>query len=96
MKESVGENSSSFMTYDSFLPVLFSRLAFEVEIPVLIQFIKTEFGINEIEYLEDGIFKVSNAVKKIFIDFTKEDLSYLQKTISKGYRDIEDYKRNFQ
>lgn len=77
------------LTYDALLPMLYSHISQNIEIPVLIDFIETEFGINGVEYEEDGIFSVSEDAFNLFTSINKEDIGNIVNDVMKGWQEIE-------
>mgnify|MGYP001368920351 CR=1 FL=1 len=78
------------LSYDALLPALFSHISQSIEIPVLIDFIKTEFGIEHLEYLEDGIFEMDEKAFEIFLGVEEGDIDYLRNNITNGWNEIEE------
>jgi hypothetical protein len=77
----VRRSERMIITYDELLPAVFYRFAYEIEIPALIGFVKSEFGVA-LEYKGDSLFEVvSGDVKclKPDIDEIDEVISILQK-----------------
>lgn len=69
------------ITYDELLPALFYRVGYEVEIPLLIDFIDSEFGVR-LEYEGDSIFRVVSgdaACLKPDVETINEIISTLKK-----------------
>ena len=52
----ITNKGNELFTYDELLPALFYRVGYEVEIPVLVDFIESEFGVK-LEYEGDSIFR---------------------------------------
>jgi len=63
---------------------------------VLVDFIKTEFGIEHLEYLGDGLFEMDENTFKFFMNVDGETISYLVDYIVTGWQEIEQKKKNKQ
>jgi hypothetical protein len=55
----IANDGNELFTYDELLPALFYRTGYEIEIPALVDFIESEFGVK-LEYEENSIFRVVN------------------------------------
>jgi hypothetical protein len=59
-----------------------------MEIPVLVDFIKTEFGIEHLQYLGDSVFEMDDNAFKFFTDIQSEAIRYLNEDIAAGWQEI--------
>lgn len=76
------------VSYNALLPALFRHTSQMIEIPVLIDLFKTEFGIEHFEYLGDGLFEVDSDALTTVLSVGDEDIDYLHKSISEGWHEI--------
>lgn len=76
------------LSYNAMLIALFAHISQNIEIPVLADFIKTEFGIKHLQYLGDGVFEMDDNTFKFFTDIQGETISHLNEDIAAGWQEI--------
>jgi hypothetical protein len=76
------------LSYNAMLIALFAHISQNIEIPVLVEFIKTEFGIEHLEYLGDGVFEMDENAFKFFTNVQGETISHLNEDIAAGWQEI--------